>query len=148
MRNEKRFNIRVYGILINPRGEILLSEEEKEAWKFTKFPGGGLEWGEGLRACLKREFKEETGLEITVEEHFYTTDFFQESAFRDQDQLISIYYLVRTNEWQNLKSGQLAVDAVEGEMNRFYWRNLKELNENSVTYPIDQLVLKKLINKL
>ena len=145
MEQQKRLNVRVYGLLINPRGEILLSEEEKGDWKFTKFPGGGLEWGEGIVECLKREFLEETGLEVEVNEHFYTTEFFQESAFRKNDQLISIYYKVKTESWEKLTHGQLATDAVEGEMNRFYWRALSELEPKAVTYPIDQLVLTNIL---
>ena len=49
----KRFNIRVYGILINDRNELLVSDELIKGLQFTKFPGGGLEWGEGTMDCLK-----------------------------------------------------------------------------------------------
>ena len=57
--DEKRFNVRVYGILINDRNELLVSDELIKGIRFTKFPGGGLEWGEGIEACLKREFIED-----------------------------------------------------------------------------------------
>src|SRR5688500_15254353 len=90
-----RFNIRVYGILINEKDEVLLVNETMGGFSFTKFPGGGLEFCEGIADCLKREFSEETGLEITLNRHLYTTDFFQQSAFRKTDQLISVYYLVK-----------------------------------------------------
>jgi len=43
----------------------------------TKFPGGGLQFGEGTIDCIKREFREELGCEIGVLKHFYTTDYFQ-----------------------------------------------------------------------
>ena len=74
------FNIRVYGILLDPQNRILVSDEFIRGNYFTKLPGGGLEIGEGTRDCLKREFKEETGLDVTVGDHLYTTDFFQISA--------------------------------------------------------------------
>ncbi|HEY0897744.1 MAG TPA: NUDIX hydrolase, partial [Sphingobacteriaceae bacterium] len=48
------FNVRVYGLLINHRQEILISDEEEYGVRFTKFPGGGLEYGEGLLDGLKR----------------------------------------------------------------------------------------------
>ena len=75
------YTVRVYGILIDANNRVLLSDEFIRGDYFTKFPGGGLELGEGTRECLKREFKEETGLDVTIGEHIYTTDYFQISAF-------------------------------------------------------------------
>src|SRR5678810_362599 len=92
------FNLRVYGVLINEQKQVLVSDEYIRGSYYTKFPGGGLELGEGTRDCLKREFKEEMDLEIEVAEHLYTTDFYQVSAFNPAHQIISIYYLVRALE--------------------------------------------------
>ncbi len=89
------FNLRVYGILVGANKEVLVSDEFIRGQYYTKFPGGGLEFGEGTRDCLKREFKEEMNLEVEVGEHLYTTDFFQLSAFNPGHQIISIYYWVR-----------------------------------------------------
>lgn len=89
----KNFNIRVYGICCVD-DKVVLSRERYGEYEFIKFPGGGLEYGEGMRECLIREWKEEFGWDITVEEHFYTTDFFQKSMF-DSSQVISIYYKVK-----------------------------------------------------
>ena len=89
------FNLRVYGILLGSNMEVLVSDEFIRGNKYTKFPGGGLEFGEGTRDCLKREFMEEMNLEVRVTEHLYTTDFFQMSAFNPEDQIISIYYRVK-----------------------------------------------------
>ena len=93
-----RFNVRVYGVLINEKKQLLVSDELIRGGYYTKFPGGGLEYGEGTRDCLKREFVEELNLNIEVGEHLYTTDFFQESAFHPGHQIISIYYLVKALE--------------------------------------------------
>src|SRR5882762_1062159 len=90
------FNLRVYGVLINENNDILVSDEYIRGNYYTKFPGGGLEFGEGTRDCLKREFKEEMDVEVT--DHLYTTDFFQMSAFNPEHQIISIYYYVRALE--------------------------------------------------
>src|SRR3954469_530143 len=97
------FNIRVYGVLINKQRQVLVSDEYIRGSYFTKFPGGGLELGEGTRDCLRREFKEETGLDITVGDHIYTTDYFQQSAFNENDQIISIYYYVQAKDVSNLQ---------------------------------------------
>lgn len=36
-----RFNIRVYGILINKQNEVFVTDEYRMGLTFTKFPGGG-----------------------------------------------------------------------------------------------------------
>src|ERR1051325_4920344 len=91
----KQFNIRIYGLLIEDRKILVADEIVRGGRRVTKFPGGGLELGEGPIACLEREFLEETGFQIKVLQHFYTTDFFQQSAFNPEDQIISIYYKVQ-----------------------------------------------------
>jgi mutator protein MutT len=141
---DKRFNIRVYGLLINEKNEVLISTENRFGKMFTKFPGGGLEWGEGILDCLKREFLEELGININSAEHFYTTDFFQESAFRKGDQLVSIYYKITSKEGNQILNGFSALDLKEGEENNFYWKPISDLDESNVTYPIDKLVVNKI----
>lgn len=93
-----RFNIRVYGILLDEERGILVSDEFIGGKEYVKFPGGGMEFGEGTRDCLRREFMEEMKLDVEVTDHIYTTDFYQESAFRKDDQLVSIYYYVKPLE--------------------------------------------------
>src|SRR6188508_794273 len=92
------FNIRVYGILINDKKQVLVADEYIRGGYYTKFPGGGLEFGEGTRDCLKRELKEELGIEAVIGDHIYTTDYYQVSAFRPEDQIISIYYFAKQLE--------------------------------------------------
>ena len=84
------FNIRVYGLLINEQKQVLVSDELIRGMYITKFPGGGLEFGEGTRDCLQREFMEEMNLNVTIGDHLYTTDYFQMSAFNPEHQIISI----------------------------------------------------------
>jgi ADP-ribose pyrophosphatase YjhB (NUDIX family) len=91
----KRFNVRVYGIHINERNELLVADETYRERSFTKFPGGGLEWGEGTIACLKREFEEEFQLSIQVKDLLYTTDFFQVSTFHHSKLEYLNYCLLR-----------------------------------------------------
>src|SRR6478735_2216297 len=94
MSSKGLFNVRVYGLLINDKNELLISDEQEQGMRFTKLPGGGLEYGEGLIEGLKREFVEECDTDIEVIDHFYTTDFFIKSAFNDS-QIISVYYNVK-----------------------------------------------------
>lgn len=136
----QRFNIRIYGICINERNEVLLSDETYRDLNFTKFPGGGLEFGEGTIDCLKREFREEFDLEIEVGSLFYLTDFFQVSAFSENDQVISVYYLIKA-DLQALD--QLINDQTSVE--KLHWVNLSELTEEQLSLPIDRIVAQKLI---
>ena len=48
-----RFNQRVYGLLINESQDILISDEFRFDTYFRKFPGGGVEYGEGIIDALK-----------------------------------------------------------------------------------------------
>jgi mutator protein MutT len=135
----KRFNVRVYGIHINERNEILVSNETYQNKSFTKFPGGGLEWGESTIDCLKREFEEEFKLKIQVKELFYTTDFFQVSAFHENDQVIAIYYLIAIN-LDDVES----VMALNNSEEKLRWILINELSMNDLTFPIDKHVVELL----
>ncbi len=142
------FNIRVYGILKDSKNRVLVSDEFIRGTYYTKFPGGGLELGEGTRDCLKREFKEETNLDVTIGEHIYTTDFYQISAFNSAHQIISIYYFVHADEPVNLATKTALFDFEPhqisdplGESEVFRWIKWNDLNKDSVSLPIDKVVV-------
>lgn len=125
-----RFNIRVYGIWLH-EGMLLVNEEQIRGRSIIKLPGGGLEWGEGLHDCLIREWKEELGMNITVLNHFYTTHFFQPSAF-DDSQVISIYYTVAADPNEKI------MNHVANE--RTYWLPISSVSAETFTLPIDKIV--------
>ncbi len=102
MKDLKAFTIRVYGLLHNANDEVLVLTEDIRGKLYNKFPGGGLELGEGTRECLVREFKEELDIEVEVGEHLYTTDYFIESAFKPGYQVMAIYYKVTSTETINI----------------------------------------------
>ncbi len=142
------FNVRVYGILFDEQQRLLVSDEFIRGNYFTKLPGGGLEIGEGTRECLKREFMEETGLDVSVGDHLYTTDFFQLSAFNNKDQIISIYYHVTADVPLNLDTktkpfdfnpSQVADPTKEAEVMR--WIAWDDLTEVDMSLPIDKVVI-------
>lgn len=128
-------NIRVYGLNIIDH-KLLIIEEYFQEQQLFKFPGGGLEYGEGTIDCLKREFREEMDCEIYNIEHYYTTDFFQKSNWDDR-QVIAIYYLVDLDK-------TLEGKAMENDTGKFYWLAKDDLLEK-VHLPIDHHVLNKLI---
>ena len=141
--------LRVYGILINEKNEILVSDEFIRGNMYTKFPGGGLEFGEGTRDCLVREFMEEMNLRVEVGEHLYTTDFFQISAFNTAQQIVSIYYKVEALEQIavplrdkpfDFDEQQMAVYHQRGETETFRMIPLEAFSAASVSLPIDKVV--------
>ena len=151
-----QLNLRVYGVLINEHKEVLVSDEYIRGSFFTKFPGGGLEYGEGTRDCLKREFIEEMNLKVEVGDHLYTTDYFQLSAFHLDHQIISIYYLVKPledisvplrNKPFDFDEAQLKIYDVNKEIETFRFIPWTELSEEAVSLPIDKIVVKMLKEK-
>lgn len=140
------FNVRVYGLLINGEQQILVSDEQSGGKIFSKFPGGGLELGEGLIDALKREFMEECNAEIEVLEHFYTTDFYEKSSFNDS-QILSIYYLVKAVHPLELNFKSRVFDFDEDSLQSFRWIDLKTLKTEDVTFRTDQTVVELLTIK-
>ncbi len=147
--NISRYIVRVYALIINSTNEILISDEYQLNMRMTKFPGGGLEFGEGTIDCLKREAVEEFGQEIEVLEHFYTTDYFQQAQFYDNAQLLSIYYLAKFVDPIQFKISKTQFDfeLEENGAQSFRWMNLKDLNFNEMTFPVDKKVVKLLKEK-
>jgi ADP-ribose pyrophosphatase YjhB (NUDIX family) len=143
------FNIRVYGILQKENRDVLVSDEFIRGNRYTKFPGGGLEFGEGSRDCLKREFLEEMQLKVLVTDHIYTTDFFQMSAFNPEHQIISIYYRVKALEeirvplrirLFDFDEVQMEVYRKTGETETFRFISWNSFSADSVSLPIDKVV--------
>lgn len=139
----RRFNLRVYAIVVKD-GKVLLADETINDFSFTKFPGGGVELGEGLIDALKRELMEEGQLETNQITHLYTTDFFQESAFNPDDQIISVYYKVEADvSWKSFSSDQ--PQPGKQHLLRLYFYPLAQLTEEKLTFPIDKHVFREFL---
>ncbi len=134
-----KINIRVYAIYVNENQELMALDEGYAGKKLVKLPGGGLEFGEGTLECLHREFAEELNLKIEVLEHFYTQEEFLASMFRENEQLLTIYYTVNILNLDELKILDESIEKVK-------WISLQE--ENPLPLPIDKIVFKKLKEKL
>lgn len=139
------FNVRVYGLLINGLNEVLISDEKEYGTLFSKFPGGGLEYGEGLIDGLKREFMEECAMKIEITQHFYTTDFFVKALFVE-GQLISVYYLVKNIAPVNItiKHKPFDFDGDTEPLQAFRWVKISDITPDDVTFPIDKHVVELL----
>jgi ADP-ribose pyrophosphatase YjhB (NUDIX family) len=141
--------VRVYGILINEKKQVLVSDEYIRGEYYTKFPGGGLEIGEGTRDCLKREFMEEMNLQVSIGEHLYTTDYFQISAFNNAHQILSIYYEAMAMEpirvplkikEFDFDEQQLQVYEKTLQIESFRLVDWEHFSSKQVTLPIDKIV--------
>jgi 8-oxo-dGTP pyrophosphatase MutT (NUDIX family) len=128
-----KYNIRVYGVMLNLQNEVLVLNEEYRGIKMKKFPGGGHQLGESLKDCLAREFWEELNVQVHVGKHLYTTDFLQLSAFNDKEQLLSIYYHVELSEKDDLR-------IVHQKMEMITWVPLSAIASYDFTFPIDKKV--------
>ena len=138
-----RFTIRVYFLLFDEsRTSALVSDERIAGNAYTKFPGGGLEWGEGTLECAIREAREELGQDIELTGHFYTTDFFVASAFHTQTQVISIYYTAVLTEPQRFRTSELVHDfrLTEVDEESFRWVRISDITEDQFSFPIDKKV--------
>lgn len=132
-----KINIRVYALCIKDN-KILALHEEYAGEFLIKLTGGGLEFGESTIECLKREFQEELNLDINVTEHFYTQDDFLVSRFRDNEQLITIYYLAEILNEEDLLILDPCIEKTE-------WFSLD--GENPFPLPIDKRVFEFAKNK-
>jgi 8-oxo-dGTP diphosphatase len=146
MTHINRFNIRVYAIILKDNHYVLLSDEYMMDMKMTKFPGGGLKFGEGPADCIRREAMEEFNQEIEIIRHYYTTDFFQPSLFYKNHQIISIYYLARFREPENFKISTKPFDfpKMKNGNQSFRWGDLRKMDAKDLTLPIDRIVLEML----
>lgn len=146
------FNIRAYALIIR-ENHVLVTDEFRMNQEMTKFPGGGLEFGEGLVDCVRREIREEIGLEALEVKHFYTTDFFVASAFDAKAQVISVYYRVEL-ESEDLHKIRISSDKYawgqgpEDGAQLFRWLPINSLLKEELTFPIDQQVAQLLASNL
>lgn len=143
-----QLTLRVYGLLVHA-GQVLVADELIRGQRITKFPGGGLEYGEGLKDCLVREIREELGVDAFDLEHIYTTDFFQQSAFHSTPmQVVSVYYTFRTTDPAGLRvvTEPFAGIGEGADQEVFRWLALNSARIEDVSLPIDRVVLGQLLD--
>ncbi|MBS1680716.1 MAG: NUDIX hydrolase [Bacteroidetes bacterium] len=70
-----RLRVRVCGLCVHQEKLLLVNHEGLGAKNLWIPPGGGLNFGETAEACIKREFIEETGLEVRVNRFLFACEF-------------------------------------------------------------------------
>ncbi|WET49812.1 NUDIX domain-containing protein [Chryseobacterium indologenes] len=134
----KNFNIRTYACVIKEKAVLGLFERYRGK-NLLKFPGGGLEYGEGLIDCLHQELEEELSAKIKILEHLYTQDSLIESHFEDGNQLLSIYYIAQFTHEDNFIIKEQCIEKAE-------WISI-EKHENPFSLPSDRIAFNKLKEK-
>lgn len=134
-----KLNIRVYATAVKD-GKVLVLHEEYAGEQLMKLPGGGLEFGEGVLDCLHREFEEELNVKINVLGHLYTQEDFVVSRFRENEQLLTIYYLVEIMDENDFLIMDPCIEKTE-------WIPI-HTDENPFILPVDKIAFEKLKERL
>ncbi len=136
----------VGAVIFNPEGKVLLCRSKKWGDKYV-FPGGHIELGEKMEDALRREVKEETGLEVFDIQLISLQEAVYSDTFEARRHFIFIDFLCKTNssevilndeaeafEWVNLKD--IGNYALGGFTKRFFEELEKEVSsfERSVLY--------------
>ncbi len=111
--------IRVKGLIINSKGKILLAHNNNT----YQFPGGHLEENESRDLCITREIKEETGIDVSVNEDpflvitTYDNDYFG-SGRKVRNSIY--YYRFFTDDTPNFNETHYDELELETDFNLFY----------------------------
>jgi nucleoside triphosphatase len=106
MANKKYPEPTVGALILNGKGEILLAKSRKWSSLYI-MPGGHIEIGETIEEALKREVKEEVGVEIEVLKFVAHVEGIFPKNFHERKHFIFLTYLCR------LKSGTAKPDGRE-----------------------------------
>lgn len=115
--------VRLAGILIK-NNKVLLIKHKKNNEEYWLLPGGGLDYGETFQKALKREFMEETNLNVDVKEMVFISESISPTLSRH---IVNLFFIV---EYIN---GELKIGE-EDILEDLDYISIEEL-ENSIIYP-------------
>ena len=133
-----KINVRVYATVVKDR-KVLVLYEEYAGDHLMKLPGGGLEFGEGLIDCLKREFEEELNVQVNILGHLYTQEDFLTSRFRENEQLLTVYYMAEIIDENEFLILDPCIEKID-------WIPIDQ-DGNPFELPIDKLAFEELKRK-
>ncbi len=86
--DRKKIRIRV-AVVLRQGDQVLLVRHHKQGMKYWLLPGGGLEIGETIEECARRELKEETQLDIDVGDFLFMNESIPPDHHRH---VVNLYY--------------------------------------------------------
>jgi len=126
------FRPSIYAVIKN-EGKILI-QTMKHSDMYT-FPGGGIEIGEKMTDSLKREIKEECGIEIEIKEELLATDnFFYYDPLDFAMHSLLFFYSAKALSTE-LSQGN---DIDDEEIDKNLWLPLEEIQADKFMYPFDE----------
>jgi ADP-ribose pyrophosphatase YjhB (NUDIX family) len=146
-----RFNVRVYGLILDAAGDHILvcNERLSDGSHAQKFPGGGVELGEGILDAWWREAQEELGCQPVMQsaQLFHSAEPFVRSAFRKEEQVIALYYLFQMHSDEGNMWTEEPANSLGGELGmKVSWKCWKSLDYRTFRFLTDQTAVQKLQN--
>jgi len=102
----------VGALVVNPKGEVLIVRSSKWADKHT-VPGGHIELGESGEDAIRREVKEETGLDVEVLKLLLVQQAIYPKYYCKHEHFVFMDYLCRTPDTR--------VKLDERELQHYLW---------------------------
>ena len=127
---EKRPIVTVAALVFNPEGKFLLLKSKKWKGKWG-IPAGKVEYGERTEEALKREIREETGLEIEKIKFLKMQELIKERDFWEEAHFVSINSQCRA-ENENV--------TLNNEAEEYMWAGPEEALKLDINRPTRELV--------
>ncbi len=143
--------VRIKALLINSNNEIALGY----CHKTYQFPGGHLEDGERLEEGLKREIKEETGIDIKennlepFEKIIYYSSNYRNTGLNRKNEIY--YYYIKTDEKVDMNNTNLDDWEKEGNYIIKYidLNDVEQVLTNSIPdNPINRIIVEEMLEVL
>lgn len=120
----------VAALIANPRNQVLIVRTHK--WSgLWGVPGGKIDYGETIEIALKREMREEVGLEIHDLKFAFNSEIIEDPKFYKPMHFVSLEFVARS------ESSDVVINE---EIAEFAWVRLKD----AFSYPVNVYTLRLL----
>ena len=130
-----KLNVRV-GIMIIKDNKLLLHKNDNR--DNYCLPGGGIKFLESSEEAIKREIKEETGLDITVNEYVSTIENIFE---RDGIKFHEIYFIYKGSFKEDVDTSKI-INNIEGKPIKYGFVDLDKIDEYYILPVVTKDILK------
>lgn len=129
---EGRFNYRVAGLLVH-NNRLLIMQDKGQPYYYV--PGGRIKMNERSEDAIKREIKEELGIEVNVNRMLWVNEnFFKEETLHEQFHEICFFYLLELKDMEILNKGKDFLVDENGKIHTYYWKTLDDIKSINL-YP-------------